>query len=124
MDTLHKTVNTPEGDGIITWVEGNDVAVLLDDGQEYIFDQSDVAESNSQGAKIRKAYWDFAHKNEEDFFEACFLYARIVSKWANMVANAGKTCSKCKEFKSFDNFHVSPDSADGVRPDCKQCRKA
>ena len=34
-----------------------------------------------------------------------------------------KQCSKCKEEKSFDNFHKKKDSLDGYRNICKMCRK-
>lgn len=124
METLHKTVTTPEGDGIITWVEDNDVAVLLDDGKEYIFDQSAVHESTSTTANIRRSYWDAAHRAEDDFFDACNLYIRIIRKWNRLVSNAGKTCSKCGQFKHFKAFHNSQQSQDGLRPDCKECRLA
>lgn len=34
-----------------------------------------------------------------------------------------KTCSKCKEEKSFDEFHKHKSSKDGYRSQCKECRK-
>lgn len=34
---------------------------------------------------------------------------------------AFKMCSKCKEFKPFNEFRKSAASKDGIRPDCKVC---
>lgn len=33
-----------------------------------------------------------------------------------------KTCTKCKETKSYTDFHKNKVSADGYRPDCKLCK--
>ena len=35
-----------------------------------------------------------------------------------------KTCKKCNEAKSLDEFHKNAQSRDGYRPRCKVCRKA
>ena len=32
-----------------------------------------------------------------------------------------KTCTKCGETKSLDDFHRNKDGAGGRRPDCKEC---
>jgi hypothetical protein len=34
-----------------------------------------------------------------------------------------KTCTKCKVEKTRDSFGVAPGNRDGLRGDCKQCRK-
>jgi len=34
-----------------------------------------------------------------------------------------KTCSKCKEKKELSDFNIDKSKLDGLRPDCKICRK-
>jgi hypothetical protein len=33
-----------------------------------------------------------------------------------------KTCSKCKQTKSLNQFHIDKTTKDGHRADCKECR--
>lgn len=122
--SMSNTVSTPAGDGIVTWQDNNETAVILDDGLEYIFNDEDVAESTGNKASLRQSFWNRAQSYTDDFFEACDIYSSLIKKYTRMVNNAGKTCSKCKEFKSFDNFHASSESNDGLRPDCKECRRS
>lgn len=37
--------------------------------------------------------------------------------------NVSKKCSKCNEFKPTTEFHKKTSAKDGLKPDCKQCRK-
>lgn len=118
-----RTVSTPNGDGIVLWQDNNETAVILDDGLDYIFDDADIADCDDTAAQIRRNMWQQAHSVFTDHFEAVDYYSHAVVKWRTMVDNAGKTCTKCQEFKPFGKFHINEESPDGYRNDCKACRK-
>ena len=119
----NRTVSTPNGDGIVLWQDNNETAVILDDGLDYIFDDADIADCDDAAAQIRRTMWEQAHAVFHNHFEAVDYYCYAVRKWRGLVDNAGKTCSKCHEFKPFNKFHANEESADGYRNDCKACRK-
>lgn len=35
----------------------------------------------------------------------------------------GRVCTSCKEYKTSENFHKSPDKADGLHSWCKECER-
>ena len=61
---------------------------------------------------------------DDDPDEQAERFERVNNRRLWLIQHSGKTCTTCTEFKTFTEFGVDTRSPDGLRANCKSCRKA